>query len=86
MVLPVRLGDPHMKLLRQPEVTILAHVSESAERSDYLFRPPFHWQGHPMSPLQGAPEHPKHPMIIAAVCNVAGKDLYLNEEQCSAVM
>ena len=81
MVLPVHLGDIHMKLLRQPEVTILAHVSESAERSNYLFKPPFHWQGHPMSPLQGAPEHPKHPMIIAAVCNAAGKELYLSEER-----
>ena len=47
LVIPCCLGDPHMKYLCQPEITILAHVDTHSEPPKYYFKPPDHWQGQP---------------------------------------
>ena len=77
LVVPCRAGDPHMKFLGQPEVTILAHVDSHSEPPKYYFRPPNHWQGQPKGPMQGLPEPPKHTMLVVAVTNPQGREQIL---------
>jgi len=79
LVVPAPGTDMYKKYLRQPEVTLLAHIDSLGDQSRYNFHPPNFWQGHPLSPLQGAAVPPKHTMLILAVANASGRAEFLNE-------
>ena len=79
LVVPAAGTAMYKKYLRQPEITILAHVDSSGDQSRYNFLPPYFWQGHPLSPLQGAPVAPKHTMLVLAVANASGRAQFLTE-------